>query len=137
MGPKSLNELMQLPVIIEFGAYGGTNFSQLEINRRDAENRSEMQELAYVGHTAEEMVEFFNNEKAKLGDIACKGVIISGGIKSYLDGYYLIKKLNHAAVYGQASSMLHHARISHQSLFDFIGAQIDGYQLASELLTLR
>jgi isopentenyl-diphosphate delta-isomerase len=137
MGPKSLNELMQLPVIIEFGAYGGTNFSQLEINRREVDDGTEMRELAYLGHTAEEMVAFFNDEKAQLGDVACKGVIIAGGIKTYLDGYYFVKKLNHTAVYGQASSMLHHARISYQSLQEFITKQIDGYQLASELLTLR
>jgi isopentenyl-diphosphate delta-isomerase len=137
MGPKSLKELMQLPVIIEFGAYGGTNFSQLEINRRDGENDSEWQELAYLGHTADEMVTYFNNEKIKLGEIACQGVIISGGIKTYLDGYYFVKKLNHTAMYGQASAMLHHARISYESLRNFIGEQIDGYLLASELLTLR
>jgi isopentenyl-diphosphate delta-isomerase len=137
MGPKSLNELMQLPVVIEFGAYGGTNFSQLEINRRDGEKESEMQELAYLGHTADEMVDYFNSEKETLGEIACKGVIISGGIKSYLDGYYLVQKLNHSGVYGQASSMLHHARISYESLHKFISQQIDGYKLASELLTLR
>ena len=137
MGPGSLKELMQLPVIIEFGAYGGTNFSQLEISRRDGGNESELQELAYLGHTADEMVTYFNNEKIRLGDIACKGVIVSGGIKNYLDGYYFVKRLSHTAVYGQASAMLHHARISYESLQNFIREQIDGYLLASELLTLR
>ena len=137
MGPKSLNQLMQLPVIIEFGAYGGTNFSKLEISRRNSGNGEEMDELAYLGHNAEEMIQFFNEEKAQLGEINCKGVIISGGIKSYLDGYYAVQKINHSAVYGQASTMLNHARISYQSLQEYISQQIDDYQLASELLTLR
>lgn len=137
MGPRSLNQLMQLPVIIEFGAYGGTNFSQLENSRRNTGNGEEMDELAYLGHNAEEMIQFFNEEKAQLEEIACKGVIISGGIKSYLDGYYAVQKINNSAVYGQASVMLNHARISYQSLQEFISQQIDGYQLASELLTLR
>lgn len=137
MGPGSLNQLMQLPLFIEFGAYGGTNFSQLEINRRNSVNGEEMSELAHLGHTAEEMIEFFNEEKLKLGEIACRGVIVSGGIKNYLDGYYSLQKINHPAVYGQASSLLNHARISYQSLQEYIKQQIDGYQLASELLTLR
>jgi len=38
MGPKSLNALVQMPLAaIEFGAFGGTNFSKLEVLRRDSE----------------------------------------------------------------------------------------------------
>ena len=42
--------------------------------------------------------------KEELGDqLKCQQVIISGGVKNFLDGCYLINKLALPSVYGQAS----------------------------------
>ena len=135
MGPGSLRRLMTLPVIIEFAAFGGTNFSLLEMSRR--KDGADMVSLANIGHTMEEMILYFNKHKTKMGDIACKGVILSGGVKDYLDGYYAVKKIKHPAVYGQASVLLKYARESYKSLRNFLHSQIEGYNMASELLKIR
>ena len=135
MGPESLKRLMKLPVVIEFGAFGGTNFSLLEMNRR--EDGNDMEALASIGHNMDEMILYFNKHKSKLENVSCKGLILSGGVKDYLDGYYAMEKVKYPAVYGQASALLSHARESYESLEHFIEEQISGYNMASELLKIR
>ena len=110
MGPSSLRSLLELPLAaIEFAAYGGTNFSKLEI-LRDASQKNEIFEpLTRVGLDAVEMLELVNNIALNNKNI-CNQIIISGGINSFIDGYYLIKKSVIPAVYGQASAMLKYAR---------------------------
>lgn len=138
MGPESLRALMDLPVVIEFGAYGGTNFSKLEINRSEEEKEALHGDLSHVGHNAGEMVDYVNailGEGKSSGKF--KGFIISGGIKSYLDGYYLTHKVNAKAVYGQASALLKKAMVSEKELFHYIAQQIEGYELASNYLKIR
>ncbi|MEQ8324948.1 MAG: isopentenyl-diphosphate delta-isomerase [Vicingaceae bacterium] len=137
MGPDSLRRLMALPVVIEFGAFGGTNFSQLEIARREDNENGGMGPLAHIGHNMEEMLLYFNKNKKEMKNVSCKGVILSGGMKSFLDGYYAISKLDHPAVYGQASALLSHARRSYESLAGFVQSQVDGYGIARELLRIR
>ncbi len=138
LGKKSLSALMQLPLAaIDFGAYGGTNFSKLELLRNPV--KREMHEvMAHVGHTAEEMTRFTNELLLELGEkIRCREVIISGGIKSYLDGYYLMKKLKTTSIYGQASGFLKHAMDDYDKLSEFIEAQTEGLAVANAFLSIK
>ena len=139
MGYKSLKALFQLPLqAVDFAANGGTNFSKLELLRSDATKHNIYQHLAYVGHSAEEMVTITNDLFEELGDkMRCKQVIISGGIKNFLDGYYLINKLALPCVYGQASAFLEHARGTYEALYHHIDAQIQGLELANAFLSIK
>lgn len=139
MGYESLKALFQLPLAaIDFGAHGGTNFSKLELLRSSELNQKWFEPLTKIGHTAEEMVQFTNSILQELGDkIRCNQIIISGGIQNFLDGYYLINKVNAKAVYGQASPFLKHASESYESLQKYISAQIDGLRIANAMLTVR
>lgn len=100
MGPQSLKALLELPLAgIEFGAFGGTNFSLLESLRgqEDLVKRP----FINVGHTAQEMVEILNALPTRN-----KEFIISGGIKSILDGYELQMKLKAPSLIGMAQAFL-------------------------------
>ena len=138
-GKESLRALLQLPIAaLDFAAAGGTNFAKLELLRSDTEKQSIFNELAYVGHTAAEMVDFTNQLLLELGDkVRCHEVIISGGIQSFLDGHYLTEKLNMSAVYGQASSFLKYAQGDYSNLYDYIQAQVDGLACAKTFLRIR
>ena len=46
----------------------------------------------------------------------CKELIISGGIKNFLDGYYLVRKSSLPAIYGMASTFLKYAREDYAQL---------------------
>lgn len=105
MGPESLKALMKLPIeAIEFAAYGGTNFARVELMRGGTVEMEQMDPLSSVGHDAEEMTLLVNRILDTDPEVRCKQLIISGGINSYLDGYYLIKLSKVQAVYGQASN---------------------------------
>ena len=69
--------------------------------------------------------------------ILCKQFIISGGIKDFLDGYYLMQKLRWPSVYGMASQFLKYATESQEALNDFINRQIQGLQLAHAYLRVK
>lgn len=139
MGPKSLETLFKLPIeAIEFAAIGGTNFAKLELIRGSESNNNFYEELAYVGHTAQEMVGFTNEVLADLGDKAlCKQVIISGGVKGFLDGHHHLEKINCNAVYGQASAFLKHATNTYEELEYFVQKQLQGLALAKAFLKVR
>ena len=139
MGYESLKALMQLPIAaIDFAASGGTNFAKLEMLRGDSQKAAIYEQLAYVGHSANDMVEMVNELIEKLGEkVKCKEMIISGGVRSFLDGYYLINKLNTSCVYGQASAFLKHARGDYQELYQYVEAQIQGLELANAFLRIR
>lgn len=139
MGIASMRALMQLPLAaIDFAANGGTNFSRLEMLRGDQVKAGIYEQLAYLGHSATEMTELTNALLQELGaKAACKQFIISGGVRSFLDGYYLINKLQAPAIYGQASSFLRHARGSYESLHEYVAAQIEGLELANAFLHIR
>lgn len=138
-GPKSLEALMKLPLTgIEFAALGGTNFSKLELRRQSDVKLGEYEGISKIGHTAIEMVQFANDLRIQLKDkIKCKSFILSGGVKDFLDGYYLMHKLNFKSVYGQASGFLTPARKSYEALFDHVKAQINGLQIAYTYLKVR
>lgn len=139
MGYESLKRLFQLPLAaVDFAANGGTNFAKVELLRSDEQKQSIFQKLAYAGHSAEEMTIMTNKIIEDLGvKIRCKEVIISGGVKNFLDGYYLINKLVLPSIYGQASSFLKHARGNYQELYNYVDAQIQGLELANAFLTLK
>jgi isopentenyl-diphosphate delta-isomerase len=100
MGPKSIKALLELPIAgIELGAFGGTNFTLLESLRvQDPESKKP---FISVGHTAYEMVDILNALP-----IRNKEIIISGGIKTILDGYALKSTLKAPSVIGMAQAYL-------------------------------
>jgi len=138
-GIRSMNSLLQLPLqAVEFSAAGGTNFSSLELMRANSQMQQTYEKLSHVGHSAAEMVTFYNEASSTLGDkLQCKEVIVSGGVKDFLDGYYYINKINGNAIYGQASAMLKHAKENYEALSEFVSSQIAGLKLAKNYLTVR
>ncbi|MEY3050820.1 MAG: hypothetical protein RLY31_605 [Bacteroidota bacterium] len=139
MGIDSLKALFRLPLqAIDFAAAGGTNFAKLELLRSDPSRQAVYESLARVGHTAPDMVGLATAALQELGDeVRCHQVIISGGVRDFLDGYYLINKLPLACVYGQAAPFLQHARGTYQALHDHVAAQVSGLELATALLRVR
>ena len=95
MGPQSLKALLDLKVAaIELAAYGGTNFSILERRRSHGEEGASERSadaFGYVGHTAEQMIEYLNIlSAAQKSDVE---VIISGGVKDPVTGHILKNRL--------------------------------------------
>ncbi len=139
MGKASLKALFQLPLeAIDFAASGGTNFARLELLRSDETQQAIYEKLANIGHSAEDMVNIANEVITELGtERKCQQVIISGGVKDFLDGYYLTNKLTLPSVYGQASGFLKHARGDYKDLYDYVKAQVDGLSIAEAYLRIR
>ena len=139
MGPRSLRALLQLPLeAIDFGAAGGTNFSLLEALRGDQKIMEAMAPLARVGHTAEAMVNMVNEIIDEIGaSRKCNLIIVSGGIKNFLDGYYCMSKLNMPAIYGQASALLKRALSDVEDLYDYIDIQKNGLEMAYNFLKVK
>lgn len=139
MGRESLRVLLQLPIAaIDFAASGGTNFSKLELLRNDPEKQLIYSQLAFVGHTAEQMVQQVNDLVVELGEgVRCRQIIVSGGVRNYLDGYYYINKIQLPAIYGKASAFLRHAREDYDHLRQFVEAQLRGLELATAFLRIR
>lgn len=137
MGPESLRQLLALPLeAVEFGAYGGTNFSKLE-SLRHSDNRVEsLLPLATVGHDSLDMVQNINSICSETR-VATRHLIISGGVRDFLDGFYLVSKSRLPAVYGQASAMLIHAREGVESLRSFVSTQAEGLAMARSYLKIK
>lgn len=106
MGPGSIAALMRLPLAaIEFGAFGGTNFSEVE-RRRDP-GGPKGGGLALVGHTAQEMVSWANGVLEGGGPpAACRDFIISGGIADALEGLSLMRACRGRSVFAMAGAFL-------------------------------
>lgn len=138
-GPQSFIELLTLPIeAIEFAAHGGTNFATLELHRQDALVKESLEPLTELGHSADEMLGFANAAIDALGDKAlCKNIIISGGIKNYLDGYYFVKKAKCNAVYAQASAFLKHATEDYEQLRQYCELQRKGLQTCYQYLKIK
>lgn len=139
LGYESMKALFQLPLeAIDFAASGGTNFSLLELLRGDEFKMKNYQGLAHIGHSAEDMVLMSNRIIEELGDKAlCQQIIISGGVKDFLDGHYLMEKAALPSIYGQASGFLKYATRSYEDLFKYVEAQIEGLKLAKAFLRVR
>lgn len=138
-GKESLRALVQMPVeAIEFAAHGGTNFSKLELLRSNETQLEVFNSISHIGHSAEEMVAFINELKTELGaNFTCRQFIVSGGVKSFLDGYYLMEKLQANAVYGQASTLLKYAEMGYDELYAYVDNQLKGLQLAKAFFKVR
>ncbi len=139
MGYNSLKELMQLPLAaIDFGAFGGTNFSKLEMLRNSNISNKQYNSFVNIGHSAEEMLGFVNKIKDEIADkILCDQVIISGGIKSFLDGYYYTEKIGVPSIYGMASEFLKHSTGEYDLLREFISKHIEGLKMAKAFLRIK
>ena len=137
-GPESLKALLKLPLeAVELGAYGGTNFSKVELKRSMPIVQEMLKPFSKVGNNAEQMINDINSIVSESSDVLCKQVIISGGVRSFLDGYYLMQKSQLPSIYGQASTMLRYAREDYEKLREYIQYQIKGLQMAYTYLTLK
>ena len=137
MGYHSLRALLELPLeAVEFAAFGGTNFAKLELMRSTGPVTELFEPLTRVGHDAFDMVDLVNLIASE-GKVKCKSLIISGGIKNYLDGYYLTQKSVLPSIYGQASGFLKYARESYEELREYVEFQVKGLELAYTYLRLR
>ncbi|MCB0735972.1 MAG: isopentenyl-diphosphate delta-isomerase [Bacteroidetes bacterium] len=139
MGRASLKSLLQMPLAaIDFGAHGGTNFAKLEMRRNTDLQRKHYQETANIGHSANEMVNMVNELVGELGNqVMCKEIIVSGGVKNFLDGYYHTSKLKLNSVYGQASALLKPAREGFEPLVEYLNLQIEGLKMAHSFLRVK
>ena len=138
MGPASLRELIRLPLAaIEFAAFGGTNFSKLEMLRSEKGTMDAFGPLASVGEPANDMVNYVNNILTDEPSINCRQIIISGGIKSFLDGFYLMKKLKTTSIFGQASGFLRYAKEGYDELHQYVSNQVNGLNQANSYLTIK
>lgn len=136
MGPKSIEALMDLNLAgIEFGAFGGTNFAQMELLRSDKTQQELLSPLASIGHTAEEMVDYINDLPPAI--MNSKNIIISGGISDWLEGYYLMEKIKYPAIFGQASAFLKNAQGDYKQLHDYVSNLKKGLLLAHSYLRIR
>lgn len=137
MGPESLRALLRLPLqAIEFAAFGGTNFARVELLRDEKTSESLFEPLTNIGEDAPTMVDMLNQILADESP-ECKELIISGGIKNFLDGYYLIRKSKLPAIYGMASGFLKHAQGDYEELREFVHAQVKGLEMAYTYLSIR
>lgn len=137
MGIESLRALLQLPLeSVEFAAFGGTNFAKVELLRSGETMQQLFEPLSHVGHDAFQMTEMVNTI-VKEGNVQCKNIIVSGGIKSFLDGYYLIQKSLLPAIYGQASGFLKYAKEDYEQLREYTQQQVKGLELAYAFLKIR
>jgi isopentenyl-diphosphate Delta-isomerase len=139
LGPKSLKALLELPLeALDYGAFGGTNFALLENLRTEGVKAEEWIPATRVGHTAEEMTQWICDfVGSKEGTIQAKNIIVSGGIKGFLDGYYHLQKLPHSAMYAQAAPFLKYALLGEEPLFEFVEAQLEALAMSYHYLTLK
>jgi isopentenyl-diphosphate Delta-isomerase len=138
IGPLSLRKLLKLPLAaIEFGAFGGTNFSNLETLRFPGSEKELYEPLSRVGNDAYQMLDSINRIYEQEKKILCKQLIISGGITSFLEGYYLLQKSLLPATYGQASSFLKYAMNDYESLRNYVDHQVKGLEMATAYLRIR
>ena len=147
MGPKSIESVLRGPCdILEFGAYGGTNFSLLELLRTPESLKNTGQEnigkrgreLCYVGHTAGEMVYHVNRLNKEINDLGnSKTFIVSGGIRSFLEGYFLLENLEGNGLYAMAKPFLAAANEGESSLRQFVQSELEGLTMAKAFLRAK
>jgi len=138
MGPESITRIMELPVeALDFAAFGGTNFARLELLRSTPQNQELYGPVAMIGHTAGEMLDTVNSLLTSGKPLACRQLIISGGIHSFLDGYYFMSKSMLPSIFGQASGFLRFARNDYHELQSYVAGQIDGLKFARAFLKIK
>lgn len=137
-GRESLSTLLKLPLAgLDLAGFGGTNFSKLELLRSDELRKEAFAPVFGLGHCCQEMVEYINDIFDTEGeDIQCHKIIFSGGIKNFLDGYYLIKKSVIPSFYAQASAFLKYAQ-DYDQLKKFVTLQTEGLKMAHAFLRIK
>jgi len=137
-GPKSMQALLELPLAaIDFAAHGGTNFSKVELARSKNEKINPYNGISQIGHQAIEMIGFANEALSTASNVACNNFIISGGVSGFLDGHYLMAKLNAPCIYGQGNAFLQAAIKGYDELCAYIETQIEGLKMAKSYLTVK
>lgn len=138
-GPKSIQALLALPLTaFDFGAHGGTNFSKVELLRHDNPRLDALSNTVNIGHSADAMTNMLCSILEDQEFIPkTKSIIVSGGVSSYLDGFYFTQRIPLNTMYGQASAMLKYAQIGFDALDQFVEGQVEGLQLAHQFLTLK
>ena len=135
MGPKSLAELVKLPLeAIEFGGFGGTNFTMLEQARHKKTNDSYhelLTQIANIGHTPREMIEWINSFDFELN---CKQFIISGGVTDPIQALVLNESLQYPSVVGMASQFLKYSMGEYEELQVYLEQMLEVYKLGGQLL---
>jgi len=139
MGLESIRALLQLPIAaLDFGAFGGTNFSRLELLRDRKDDVQRFADLVHIGHTAVEMTGFVQEIiGADRGKVQCGSVIVSGGIRNFLDGYWCMEKLSLPSVFGQGAAFLKHAQEGAEALKTYINSQKEGLILCKQFLKVK
>jgi len=137
-GAASIKALLSLPLeALDLAGFGGTNFSKLELLRSDELRYDSYKSILRIGHTCEEMIQHINSFKQTSPEsIQCQKVIISGGMKGFLDGYYHMQKCTLPSIYAQASGFLKYA-LDYDQLKAYAELQIEGLQMAHALLRVR
>ena len=138
-GPRSLEELIKLPIsAIDFAAFGGTNFTKLELMRGKVNDFASYSQFSQVGHTADEMIICANRILEKLGSEAkCRNFIISGGVRDSLHGFYLMESLVGASVYAQAKAFLVKGREGYSSLKEYVESELKNLALSKAFLKVK
>lgn len=138
-GPASIKELLKLPVeAIELASYGGTNFAKVELQRSSTARHDLLEPLTRVGNDAYQIIDEINkNLNDPSVEVKCRYIIVSGGLKNFLDGYYFIQKCGLKAVYGQASAFLKRAKDDYSQLREFIESQIEGLKISAAYLRIK
>lgn len=138
-GLESMRELLRLKLAaVEFAAFGGTNFAKVELLRNLETSRELYEPFSFIGETAEDMLASLNTlAENPQEETHTRGAIISGGLRSFLDGYYFIQKSKYPAIYGMASTFLKYAKEDYSALREFTKNQIRGLQMAYTFLRVR
>lgn len=129
---------MKLPLAaLDLAGYGGTNFSKLELLRSDSIRFNSFAKVLNIGHTCSEMLEFVNAfYNTHEDDIKVQHIIFSGGIKDFLDGFYLMEKCSLPSFYAQASGFLKYA-LEYDKLIKHTCQQIEGLKMAKAFLKVK
>ena len=124
-GPRSLAALIKLPLAgIELGAFGGTNFAHLELSRHNNDFiREKRKDFSRLGHDAEDMVTTINRAMQN-PESRTDTFIISGGIRSVLQGWRLHKMCRGNSVIGRANNYLQPASRSYDELKNVIREEL-------------
>ena len=137
-GPESLLRLLKLSLAaVDFGAFGGTNFARIELDRNSELNRELYEPYVRVGMSAEQMLNAVNEMVDNGENIKCRQLIISGGVQNFLDGYYLTVKSKLPAIYAQASAFLQYSQGDYKVLQNYVEAQLKGLRIAKAFLRIN
>ena len=136
-GPRSLAALLKLPLAgIELSAFGGTNFSRLELDRHPSESiRGMRKSFAQIGHDAEEMINHINRMMQK-PENQIDTFIISGGIQNVLHAWRLHRLCRGKSIIGRANAYLQRATQSYEELREFIQEEITQWAFAKNFINI-